>query len=347
MTSVSNKQSTTVIDSDDFSIDNIKFAPPLKCTVPNSTLSYYRVNVLNKNGGDCVILTPKFFSFGVNEDINPTNKKLNGYKLCLCLHSNNGATESEKRFVYNLDKLKAKCTEYLTDPDVYSQFGFDDEDIVKVLAKKMQPYYVKKDKATNKPDPSKGPMLYLKLLTRKARGNKNDGNKNDKNDIETKKVENKDDDTTNIEILTKFYDSETDDVIEDPKKTLMNQNCFVVVAMKVESIYISTDRFVIQLKAYEVIHQPQNRVRQRLLPHTKSSEKSIEQKTETNKTETHKNETNKTEQKHMEETEEPEDEIPNVPLIKKNKDKDNSVYNQDSSTETQPVKVTRNKLPKK
>lgn len=238
--------------TDKLNVDNIKFSKPIDCAIPGNSIKYKRVNIGYDNGdgkvSDLIIASPRVYSFGISESISPSDKKITGYTLPLCLWSNTGATEEEKSFVKVFEDVKNKCTQHVCNEDVYPQLGFDDGDIVRVFCKRIEPLFWKKDPITKKRVDGKGPVLYGKLLVKKKQQLVDGG------------------EDTSIKILTSFYDKETNDQIMDPLKALKGVPCFAVAGVKFESLYVSSDKIVLQVKVYEVvIEQVGGKSRQRLL----------------------------------------------------------------------------------
>lgn len=205
-----------------FKTKNMLFSDVSMNKVPNSTISYKRVNIATKNSdntyGDLLILTPRVFSFGVSENKSfndPTQRS--GYTLPLCLWSRDGPTEEEKNWISSFDDL---CKYVKSCVDAKPQdFGVPRG---QSLQEKYNPLFQKKDEASGEViDKSKGPTLYAKLL-------------------ESKKTNS---------ISTVFRDVYGADI--EPL-SLLKRYCYVQCVLKIESLYIGSGKIILQIKVTEV-----------------------------------------------------------------------------------------------
>ena len=265
----SNTQLTNCADLD---VGNILFSKPEIKSIPNTTISYKRINILYKNDngsvGDLIIPTEQLFSFGLQENTDMASGKINGYSIPLCLWSRTGATESEEQFVSIFESIVEYCRDHLlTDEtkEAIENYSLDQSDL-----KKFNPVYRKKDKG--KIVEGKSPCLYPKLIISKKDGN--------------------------ININTFFVDENGADL--NPMNLIgkrMNCTC----SIKIESIFIGRT-ISLQVKVYECVASMLDGGMKRLL--------SVKPKTSTPVEVEKSEETNENEEGSIngEETEEEEDE---------------------------------------
>ena len=80
--------SNTMISPANYSVDNIVFSEPQSSSIPDSSMTFKRINIQTRNEDgtlrDLVIGTSRLFSFGVSEERSPETDKVNGYKMPLC-----------------------------------------------------------------------------------------------------------------------------------------------------------------------------------------------------------------------------------------------------------------------
>jgi hypothetical protein len=249
MSSVRNNQLQT---SETFNENNIIFSKVESKDIPGSDpkkpLQYKTISLSSKNQdgsvGDLIVLAPELYSFGVDENTNPTNGKLEGYKLNLCLHSNTGPKDEEKAFIEMNEKIIQSIADYLKKPEVYSTIGYNKSNqlLLEAALSKLDPIYWKRD-ANGEKDPNKSPMLFGKLIVSKKL------KKDFPSSSESKGPDVSSSSSYPIKIITSFYDSQTDDVINP--LDLIKVACFVTPAIKYESIYIGSGKISLQVKIYE------------------------------------------------------------------------------------------------
>jgi hypothetical protein len=205
---------------------NLIFADVKTESIPDSKLTYKRINIStrNKDGtvGELVIPTEKIFSFGVSENMSADGKKITGYSVPLCLYNKDGATEAEKAWVESYKKIITACKSHiLSQKKAIGKF-----DLHEVHLDKLDGLYYKRDEDGNVMEKF-GPTLYTKLI----------GTFKDK----------KGEKTDTFSIITKFYD---DSDKELNPLDLINARCDGIFAVKIESIYIGT-KITMQLKLFE------------------------------------------------------------------------------------------------
>lgn len=224
-----NTQLTSPIN---FDVSRIIFSKAETNSVPNSSISYQRINISVKNSdgtiGELVLDTPKLFSFGVSENTDPATSKVNGYTMPLCLYTKDAPKEEEVQWVEGFNRIMERIKEHVLDvKDEIKKYDLDASDL-----KKFNPLYWKREKG--KIVEGQGPVLYAKLIERKK--------------------DNK--------IMSVFYDDSTGEEI-DPL-SLIGKYCYAHAAIKVESIYVG-NRVTAQVKLYEASVQVQQAGPKRLL----------------------------------------------------------------------------------
>ena len=197
--------STQLSEASGYKTNRMVFSKPQSCSIPNSSISYKRINIgtMNNDGsqGDLIIATSSIFSFGVQENKDLNTQKVNGYVMPLCLHNRNGVTDEETEFTDVFNKIVEHCKSHvMKNKDAIEKYDLEEGDL-----KKFNPLYYKRDKG--KIVEGVGPMLYAKLLF---------SNKQKK-------------------ISSMFTEIDTGEDI-DPF-SLKNRYCYVTAAIKVE-IYL-------------------------------------------------------------------------------------------------------------
>lgn len=221
-----------------YETSNMIFSKPEKGTIPGSGLTYMRVKIGTKYSdgthGDLIISTDgqELYSYGTQENKSPDGK-VNGHVLPLCMWDRDGPTKAQKATTNSIDAIVENCKDWLlNNKDKIEKYDLDKSDL-----KKMNPLYWKREKG--KIVEGRGPTLYSKLIESKKSG-----------------------------ILTTFFDSETDEEI-DP--LTLKTHCFVVPAIRIESIFIG-NKISLQVKLYEAVVRPLDRGRKSLLrPNAKKS----------------------------------------------------------------------------
>ena len=232
---MSNTQLTTAAGYD---TSNMNFSKPEKGTIPGSGLTYMRIKIGTKYSdgthGDLIISTDggELYSYGTQENKSPEGK-ITGHVLPLCMWDRDGPTKAQKATTDSIDAIVEQCKDWLlNNKDKIEKYDLDKSDL-----KKMNPLYWKREKG--KIVEGRGPTLYSKLIESKKNG-----------------------------ILTTFFDIETDEEI-DP--LTLKTHCFVVPAIRIESIFIGT-KISLQVKLYEAVIRPLDRARKSLLrPNAKKS----------------------------------------------------------------------------
>ena len=82
---------TQLTNCADLDVGNIMFSNPETKSIPNTPISYKRINILYKNNdgsiGDLIIPTEQLFSFGLQENTDMASGKINGIVSLMSLES--------------------------------------------------------------------------------------------------------------------------------------------------------------------------------------------------------------------------------------------------------------------
>lgn len=235
-------KNTMLTTASGYNTKNMIFADPVSATAPTQPpLPYKRVQISTRNPdksvGDLVLLTPRVYSFGIDENTDPTTKKKNGYSLSLCLYDQkNGVacpTEEQTAFVKTFDAIIARCKAHIMD----NKETLEKYDLEEAELKKLNPLYYKRE--MGKIVPGRGPTFYAKLMY---------GRKSEK-------------------IVTTFKD--VNDNVLDPMSNL-KRHCFATAAIKFESIFVGT-KIAVQIKVYEARLEFVENTFRSLLPRVESN----------------------------------------------------------------------------
>jgi hypothetical protein len=212
-----NERSNQLAQVADYDVKRMVFSDPIKGSIPNTTISYKRINIstLNKDGsvGDLILPTERLFSFGVSENVNPETKKVNGHVLSLCLFNRDGPTTAEKAWVDTFNNIAEHCKKHLIkNKEEIEQYELAMNDL-----KKFNVLYYRREKG--KIVEGTGPTLYAKLIASKKHN----------------------------KILSMFFNTDSEPL--DPL-TLLGKYCYVKAAIKVESIFVG-NKISFQVKLYE------------------------------------------------------------------------------------------------
>lgn len=228
--------STQLTDVSNYNVNRMIFSQSQKNTIPNSVLTYQRININSRNEdgtvGDLILKTPMLFSFGVQESKSMETKEINGYVMPLCMWDRNNPSAEERAWTDMFDKICNHCKEYL----VNNKNDIGKWDLEMNDLKKFNPLHWKRDKTTGRIEEGTGPTLYAKLISSKRDG-----------------VD---------KILSSFYDADTCEEINP--LDILNKYCHVIAAIKIESIFIGT-RIALQIKLWEVEVRLHGSGRKRLL----------------------------------------------------------------------------------
>ena len=211
---------TQLSELTNFNTENIIYSEPAAGSIPNSTpaISFKRINISVKNPdnsvGELIIRTTRVFSFGVQENLEPSTKKVNGYVLSLCLHNRDGASPEEQLFTDVFDRIVEHSKDHLLTESVKEVID-PRGDLERSDLKKLNPIYTRKvgGKVVA------GPNLYAKLIVKKE------------------------------QIISIFTDKNGTSL--NPLD-IIGKYCFVSAAIKIESIFIG-NKISFQIKLYEAI----------------------------------------------------------------------------------------------
>jgi hypothetical protein len=210
------------------------FSKPLIGTIPNSSMSFKRINIGTRNEdgtlGELIFETERLFSFGISENTDPSSGKITGYSMGLCMWSKDGATKKEKEWTDTYNAVVEKCKDHLIETS--SSVGL--HDLEKSDLKKFGALYRKRDDK-GKIVESVGPTLSAKLIQ-----NKKDNN-----------------------VMTVFYDQNGNDI--NYTSLVGKKFCNIKGAIKIESIFIGA-KIAFQVKLYETEVQMIESGMKRLLP---------------------------------------------------------------------------------
>lgn len=204
-----------------YNINNIIYSKPVVSTIPGSSLQYRRVNISTKNAdgtiGDLLFKTPKLFSFGIQE-----NKFKEGeYKMTLCLQSKDGATDEEKEFVALFNSIVDNSKEYL----LANKKELKKPKLTKIELDKLNVYNPIRWKEDEDGNIAAGasPTISLKLF------------QSTKNGV--------------TRFITSVFDADTGDELNPLQ--LLGKLCYTTCVIKMESIFIGSDKCYFQAKLYE------------------------------------------------------------------------------------------------
>lgn len=213
---------TQLTSAEGYNTKRMIFSKPNKGTIPNSTISYTRVNISTKNEngtvGDLIIPTTEVFSFGVSENRDLKTKEVNGYVLPLCLWNRDGATPEEKTWIETFNSIVEECKSHLL-----ANKEELEQDIIYSDLRKFNPLYWKMEKGKRVKD--RGPTLYPKLIQSGKKGQSREESK----------------------IISIFYDEQGESL--NPRN-LLGKYCYVNAAVKIESIFIGS-KISLQVKLHE------------------------------------------------------------------------------------------------
>lgn len=228
----------------DWNEDNIVFCDPVVKTVPGTEpkISFYSIPVLTKNVdengnpdgtmGDLVLGFDKMFSFGVQENLDPTTKAVTGHSVALTMYNRDGATEKEIRAVSVIENVIKKAKDFLLEnKKVIKKPKLEISDL-----KNMDNLlYWKLDEEGNKVQ-GQGPTFSPKLIEFKER-------KDDKGNVKPYQMNSifyevdENGDFTEV-------DENGDPIIVNPLKYLSTKNsknyCYIRAAIKIEDIYFGS-----------------------------------------------------------------------------------------------------------
>jgi len=208
---------TQITSASGYNVSNIVYGKPRDGSIPGSTVTFKRIQMGTRNPdgttGELILETERLFSFGLSPSINQSTGAVDGYTLALCMWNMDTPSQKEKEFTDTFNKVCEHASQYILDHrDDVQKYELEKADL-----KKFNPLYLKKEKG--KVVEGSSPMLYAKVLQNKKLG----------------------------VITSIFYDDQGRDM--DPM-SLMNKQCFVKAAIKIEGIFIG-GKVSLQVKLHE------------------------------------------------------------------------------------------------
>ena len=225
----------SLVSTATFNTSNIVYSKPDVNTIPGQKLSYQRIRLNYENGdnlNDLIIESPaNLLCWGLTEQHDMVSGQLSGYQLPICLWSKNGPTDEEKKFTDMIEEICQHTKQYLVDNrETIGKYDLEMADL-----KKFNPLYWKMEKGQRVED--KGPTLYAKCMYSK---------KSEK---------------FNTVFVNENLNSNVNPL------SILNKQCHVKFALKIESIYIGT-KISLQVKLCEVLFRPKENVLRSLLAPT-------------------------------------------------------------------------------
>ena len=227
--------SNSLVPTASFKASNIVYSKPEVNTIPGQKLSYQRIRLNyedDDNLSDLIIESPaNLLCWGLTEQHDMVSGQLSGYQLPICLWSKNGPTEEEKNFTDMIEAICQHTKQYLVNNcESIGKYDLEMADL-----KKFNPLYWKMEKGQRVED--KGPTLYAKCMYSK---------KSEK---------------FNTVFVNENLNSNVNPL------SILNKQCHVKFALKIESIYIGT-KISLQVKLCEVLFRPKENVLRSLLAPT-------------------------------------------------------------------------------
>ncbi len=232
---------TQLLDLNNFKRSDLIFLDTVVGKIPQAdpskpALTYKRLPIMvrNQDGtiGELVMPTSLLFSYGPQENVNQTTGVVDGYSMALCLHSKDGATAAEKKFVSVFTEIAEGCKEYVwANKEKIECYDIESE----AYLNKLNCLYWKKEKG--KIVEGSGPTLYAKLIVMKAKKNK---------DGSIREPE---------RIVSVFKDYKTKERLD--AYSLLNKRCHTQAGVKIESVYFGGGgKAYLQVKLYEALIKP-------------------------------------------------------------------------------------------
>lgn len=211
---------TVLQSSTNYNVDQMIFSEPQTVNIPDSDMSFKRINIQTKNKdgslGDLVFATSRLFSFGVSEETSRETGTVSGYKMPLCCWNIDGATKEEKKFTTILEEISEKCKDHLLgNKEEIEKYELERSDLKKIFSA----VFWKMDKG--KRVEGQGPTLYAKLVHYRK--------------------DNK--------FGTTFFNPESG--VEIDPLDLIGKRCDVKAAIKIDNIYIGGQFIRIQVNVLE------------------------------------------------------------------------------------------------
>jgi hypothetical protein len=213
---------TQLVDPESYDVKNMVFSKPVVTQVPDSKLTYKRVNIYTKNPdgsqGELCIPTELLHSFGVNTNLDAKGEII-GYTMPLCVYGKAGATQKEKDFVDTFNKIIENVKDFIMDnKEDLELYSIEERGELKKICNAL--YYKRDPKNKAKIMEDVSPTLYVKLIQNKKKN----------------------------EIASEFFDLDTGRPLKP--LDLLDKHCQARAVIKFESIFIGT-KISLQIKLYE------------------------------------------------------------------------------------------------
>lgn len=239
-----NRQDTTKLhELINYNVKDMKFDSPVENSIPNSSIKYQALPIytnnrndkgeLDETEGECVLLLPRLFSFGISDPSELKKDKSledSGGKHSLPLSfwgKNSGPSEQGKALVDKIKEIVQHVKSYLLE----NKSQIKRPKLVEAHLDCMDKILFVKTDDNGNVDPNVSPIFSPKMLE-----------KFDKN-------------TKTRKIITPIVDDKGNDV--DPITLISKKNdkhfFETEVAVLFEYVYISSDKYYIQAKVYEAI----------------------------------------------------------------------------------------------
>jgi hypothetical protein len=217
---------TQLTQATGYKVSNMKFGEPIEGSVPDSTpkIEFTRISINTQyedgTTGPLILRTGKLFSYGVQENLDPKTKEVNGYVVPLCMYNKDCPTPEEKAWVETFNSIIEHAKSHLV--EVKDQIGL--WDLTMTDLKKLNPLYWKREKDKSSSNYGKliegaGPTLYTKVIDSKKTGT----------------------------ILTLFFDKDDNPI---NALDLLGKYMHTETAVKIESIFVGA-KTTMQIKLYE------------------------------------------------------------------------------------------------
>jgi len=234
---INRSKTTEISDPRTYDVNNLIFDEPIKSEIPNSSLSFYRINLGTKNQdgkteGELIFESDRCQTFGIKEALDLQTKALTGYSFGIMLYDKGAPTELQIALVETIQKIVEKCKDHLTDKVIAKKIK--KANLERSDLKKMSPISFMKDKETEEEDKN-APVLNSKLLYKKPY--------TDKEGVEHQG-----------KIITRFYAEDEVDENGEPLEIepldYINKRGICRAAIRLESIFVGKE-IKLQAKIYE------------------------------------------------------------------------------------------------
>jgi hypothetical protein len=243
-----NRSENTILSNPlTYDIKNIIFDVADACTIPNTNINYYRINIGTKNAdgkeGELVIGFDRCNSSGLSEVRDQSSGKLTGYSLAINMTNRDGSmSDKQKASLDLIEKILEKAKQHLLKEEVKEQVqrNIKEHD----LNWHMSPVWYKRDQKTEEIVEGAQPMIFCKLLYSK-----------DKVDKQGKAIPAK--------IVSDFWLEGSGEEVNP--LDFLGKKSSVRCAVKVESIFVNKKELKLQLKLMQTYIKPIETGRRRLL----------------------------------------------------------------------------------